>query len=142
VQIEVVSDRRCIELMERFIATSPDLRKEDIGAYVDHRANHPIRHLRSRLNQGLCASDRERRDQLASLEQRTLLVIGMSSYLCLRVVWLYRSDTASLISIDEFWLDLQPVRDQRTRWYRAAWMLAQLALVGVAVSAVLDSFGL
>ncbi len=72
----------------------------------------------------------------------TLFVIGVSSYLCLRVVWLRWSDTRSMASHEQFWLDLHPVRDQRTRWFRGAWMLAQVAIVGLVASAVLDSFGL
>lgn len=72
----------------------------------------------------------------------TLLVIAVSSYLCLRVVWLHWSDADTLTDSERFWLDLLPVRDMRTRWYRAAWILAQCSIVSLVVSAVLDSFSL
>ncbi len=70
------------------------------------------------------------------------LIMGASCCLCLQVVRLYWSDTDSLADSERFWLDLNLVRDHRTRVYRIAWLLAGSALLVLVAGAVFDAAGL
>lgn len=67
------------------------------------------------------------------------LIMGVSCCLCLQVIRLHWSDTASLSDSERFWIDLSRIRDRRTRYYRSAWLLAGAALLILVLGALIDA---
>ncbi|GAA3065724.1 hypothetical protein [Streptomyces glomeratus] len=68
----------------------------------------------------------------------SLAVSGISSALCLSVVWVHWTDTGELENSDDLFLKLLHVRNRRTLSYRISWIIAQLAAILLLFGVVLE----
>ncbi len=78
-------------------------------------------------------------NRLTSVLLSGLVLSGLSSLLCLRVVWVHWTPTETFSDSRHLFITLLEVRDRRTVVYRIAWLAALASLlclvVGVAVGA-------
>jgi hypothetical protein len=68
-----------------------------------------------------------------------LIVTAISCYLCLRVVWIHWTDNKTFGNSELYWLELMNVRDERTKMYRRAWLLAEVSLAILLMGAVVTA---
>ncbi|MFJ8359819.1 hypothetical protein [Streptomyces sp. NPDC093984] len=68
----------------------------------------------------------------------SLAASGLSSALCLSVVWVRWTDTGDLENSDDLFLELLRVRNRRTLSYRISWVVAQLAAILLLLGVLLE----
>jgi hypothetical protein len=67
----------------------------------------------------------------------SLILAGISSVLCLQVVWVYWTKTAEFAAEEEDFAELLRCRNRRTVFYRCSWLIAQVSVFFLVLGVIL-----